>query len=148
MARASDAVGLADAWAQVQRLASYAADAAAHFSGNADAESAAAFWAQSLARQCADLRDDLIFLAPWLELGSTPGPGLHALDTNSMPTLRELAALDVSEPLVALGAERAMARILSLEALALQATALTVIDYSFLFDKVRRQLVISSGKQR
>ena len=35
-----------------------------------------------------------------------------------------------------------MARILAIEALASQATALTTVDYGFLFDKVRRQLVI------
>src|SRR5207237_6290144 len=35
-----------------------------------------------------------------------------------------------------------MARILAIEALALQVNPLTTIDYAFLFDKVRRQLMI------
>ena len=139
LASAGGAVNLADAWVQVERLTACAADAAEHFSSS---ESAPTFWAQSLARQCADLRDDLIFLAPWLELPTVSATRLDVSGTSSVPTLRELAALDASEPLVTQGAERAMERIGAIEALALQATALTTTDYEFLFDKVRRQLVI------
>ena len=50
---------------------------------------------RALARQCADLRDELMLLAPWLELRTAPDrprrPG-----ANGIPTLRELAALDAA----------------------------------------------------
>jgi hypothetical protein len=85
---------------------------------------------------------------------------------NGIPTLRELAALGTSwSPIsksggnngptteardlpdrlrlqVAQGAERAAARGVAIDQLALQASALAAMDYDFLFDKVRRQLVI------
>ena len=46
------------------------------------------------------------------------------------------------QQLVTLGAERATARMVDIDQLALQANALAATDYTFLFDKVRRQLVI------
>ena len=61
-----------------ERLATCAADAAAHFAGSRSRGSPRAkpsFWARALARQCADLRDELLFLAPWLELRTSPGTG-------------------------------------------------------------------------
>ncbi len=152
-------VTLADAWVQVKRLTAYANDAAAHFAANgadgpANTEGDAGFWAEALARQCADLRDELVFLAPWLDLRTGPrkGPGIPG--DNSIPTLRELAALnggpiveerdlsDTLQLLVTQGAERAAARMTAIDVLAGRATALAAMDYDFLFDKVRRQLVI------
>jgi len=172
LAAAAKPATLAHGWVQVKRLAAYAADVAAHFSANGtdgpgSPEGEARFWAESLARQCAGLRDELLHLAPWLELGTIPGTSLNLPGASSIPTLRELALLlgtawaptteqarsnspaaeepnllDTLQPLVTQGAERATARIGAIEALALQATALATMDYSFLFDKVRRQLVI------
>jgi cyclic beta-1,2-glucan synthetase len=156
-------VTLVDSWIQVERLAACAADAARQFS-TTDADSEASIWARALERQCIDLRNELIFLAPWLELPAMPGtPGLPG---STIPTLRELALLDAAwsslierargsgpipeeqasldtlQSLVKQGAERAAARMVAIEALAQQATALTAMDYDFLYDKVRRQLVI------
>jgi hypothetical protein len=131
----------------------------------ADSEIEASIWARALERHCVDLRDDLIFLAPWLELPTAAGtrPDLPA---SIIPTLRELALLDAAwapiikrardsgatpevqesldalQRLVTQGAERATARMVAIEVLAQQATALTAMDYDFLYDKVRRQLVI------
>jgi cyclic beta-1,2-glucan glucanotransferase len=162
LAAAARPVTLADAWVHVERLAARAADAAAHFSatgtnGPANTESEPAFWAQVLARQCADLRDELVLLAPWLDLRSAARTSLDFSGDHSIPTLRELAALkvrnygpiveerdsaDTLQLLITQGAERATARMGAIEALAGQANALAAMDYDFLFDKVRRQLVI------
>ncbi len=151
---------LAGAWVEVDRLARRAAELAEHFTAvePAPAQGEAAFWATALARQCADLRDDLLLLAPWLELRGTPAGEFAAVVGNTIPTLRELAALaaaappsaeghaeglaDTLETRVAQGARRAVERMLAIDALAQQAAALAEMDYGFLFDKVRRQLVI------
>ena len=161
-------VTLADAWVQVGRLATCAADAAAHLTASdpADSEGEASIWAGALASQCAELRDELIALAPWLELRSVPGGPHDFPGANGIPTLRELAALDAAwspiieharingstveerklldtlQGLITEGAQRATARMAAIDELALQATALAAMDYDFLFDKVRRQLVI------
>jgi cyclic beta-1,2-glucan synthetase len=163
-------ITLADAWVHVERLAACATDAAAHFTaqganGPVNSEGDASFWARALARQTAEFRDELILLAPWLELRTVPGAGFDFPGANSIPTLRELAALDTAwsaiiergcngptkegrdffdalQSLVKQGAERATARMVAIDQLALQATALAAMDYGFLFDKVRRQLVI------
>jgi len=160
-------ITLFDAWIQVERLAASAADAAGQFTTQnpTDSQIEASIWARALERQCVDLRDDLIFLAPWLELPTAAGmrPDLPG---GTIPTLRELALLDAEwapiikrardggatpeaqesldtlHRLVAQGAERATARMHAIEVLAQQAATLTAMDYDFLYDKVRRQLVI------
>ncbi|MDQ3446008.1 MAG: cyclic beta 1-2 glucan synthetase, partial [Pseudomonadota bacterium] len=108
-------------------------------------------WAEALSRQCAALRDELALLAPWLtastsEVGSTA----PVADGATIPTLRALAAFN--EPADATpfnfaslrtqAAARARDRIAAIDDLVQQAGALAEIDYSFLFDKVRRQFVI------
>ncbi len=161
-------VTLVDAWVGVERLAECAADAAAKYiaAQPQDGDGKGIFWARALAAQCADLRDELIFLAPWLALRETSGTVPEFNGANGIPTLRELAALgavgspmtqssrdtgpspearDLPEPLrlhVAQGAERAAARAAAIDQLARDASALAAMDYDFLFDKVRRQLVI------
>ncbi len=164
---AARAVTLAHAWVQIEQLCVFAADAAAYLVANTPADDGeAAFWARALERQCVDLRDDLALLAPWLELRTVPAAVLEFPGANSIPTLRELATLDaawspvierarVNSPgaeeqdvldtfqrLVTQGAERAAARIVAIDQIALQAASLATMDYDFLFDKVRRQLVI------
>ncbi|MDQ6621616.1 MAG: cyclic beta 1-2 glucan synthetase, partial [Pseudomonadota bacterium] len=145
---AGGSTGLADAWNQVKRLAACAADVAAHFASlPTSTGSDAGFWAEALAGQCADVRDELILLAPWLELRTVPAGGPDLPGTDAIPTLRELASFATSQPLVTQAAERAEARIVAIEALALQATALAAMDYGFLYDKLRRQLVIGYNVQ-
>ena len=159
---------LADAWLHVERLAECAADSAAPRAsagpGSADREQDV--WARALERQCADLRDDLAFLAPWLELPTGPAAAACSAGLAAIPTLREVAALpatrssvieratdvdstasraepdDTLHRLVAQGAERASARMIAIEQLAGDVSALAAMDFGFLFDKVRRQLVI------
>ena len=166
LAAATNPVTLAGAWVEVERLTACAATSAAHFSASEPAsdESQAGFWADALLRQCAELRDELLHLAPWLGAPLVTEAVSELPGANNIPTLRELAAIgapsdigrgrndnpttpardpsDTLRPLVTQGAERATARIVAIEALALHAAALATMDYSFLFDKVRRQLVI------
>jgi cyclic beta-1,2-glucan synthetase len=146
--------------------AHFSADTADGTHGPANHEGEAGFWAEALARQCTALRDELLVLAPWLKLGSVQsrGPGLPG--ARAIPTLRDLAALSAAwsptiargrdnapsaedrdflealQFLVRQGSERAALRIGAINQLALQVTSLAAVDYSFLFDKVRRQLVI------
>jgi cyclic beta-1,2-glucan synthetase len=139
---------LADAWVHVERLAACAADAAATFTaepsiaGPAEIHGDAAFWSHALARQCADFRDELNFLAPWLALGTTHVRGTDLPQDGKLPTLRQLAQFEASAPLVSQGASRATARMVAIDQLAKQVAELAVVDYDFLFDKVRRQLII------
>ena len=109
-------------------------------------------WAEALSRQCTALRDELLLLAPWLtapkgELNS----GVPVADGESVPTLRALATFnetgdgalpDSAASARAQAAAHARARIAAIDALLQQAGALAEVDYSFLFDKVRRQFVI------
>jgi cyclic beta-1,2-glucan synthetase len=166
---ADKATTFAGAWTQTCRLAGSAQETVASLSARDDTGSSAegAFWAAALARQCNALRDELIHFAPWLEIPAAPAEISGCLPGGGpIPTLRELAAFDGAAPpivarmrlagistearalfdawllLVAQGAERAKARMLDLEAIARQASALASMDYGFLFDKVRRQLVI------
>jgi cyclic beta-1,2-glucan synthetase len=157
---------LTSAWVQVERLVACAAAVAAELTSDEvlDGDSEATFWVRALARQTTDLRDELLLLAPWLALCTPPGTGPDLPGTRNIPTLRELAALgatwlpmsggdgdlpsewqdryDLLQPLLTRSAERAKARIAEIDALVLQAGALSAMDYDFLFDKVRRQLVI------
>ena len=155
---------LADAWMHMERIAASAAEVAANFTG-AETPDEAVFWASALARQCTDARDDLAFLAPWLQL-SAPADTAHGMPAvAALSTLRELAALgepaepahepprhnamtieergalDALQPHVAQGAERARERLAAIDSLAAQAGALASMDYRFLFDEARRQLV-------
>jgi cyclic beta-1,2-glucan synthetase len=161
-------VVLAAAWTHINRLATSAADLAGGLAPGADisAESEASVWSQALVRQCTELRDELLFLAPWLLLPSFPETTLDFPGLTGIPTLRDIAAFDTTSlpsgerrgdneatvqpqvglaqirQLVTQGASRAQARMVALDQLALQASALATMDYDFLFDKVRRQLVI------
>jgi len=159
---------LVDAWTQVKLLAVCSADLVADFTA-ADSEGSPSetnWWVQALDRQCAEVRDELMALAPWLKREAVPGafddlPGAHGI-----PTLRELAALDAASPsigvrvranesagkeptvlealqsAIAESAQSAIAKIAAIDELAAQATEFAAMDYEFLFDKVRRQLVI------
>ncbi len=132
-------------------------------------ESQAGWWAETLARQCRAVRDELGFLAPWTGLSESHEesarfgdlPEIHAI-----PTLRALAGLDValsahlaSRPeagttpaqdawladllrRVGEGSGRAQARIAAIQRLALQAGELADMEYDFLYDKEARLLSI------
>ncbi|MEP6607994.1 MAG: glucoamylase family protein, partial [Burkholderiaceae bacterium] len=157
-------------WADADALASHAAAVAEHQASllsdpqllapssagtTADAQSheiEEVGWSQALARQCNGLRDELALLAPWLpsppnSAAATPETSIgSAAAAGRILTLRELAALDTTalDPTsgIARGASQARDRIAAIEQLIAQATDFAAVDYSFLFDRVRRQFVI------
>ena len=59
-------------------------------------ESRATWWASALARQCQDALADLILLAPWALLSASQNRLSECGDIDEIPTLRELARLDVA----------------------------------------------------
>ena len=154
--------------AAAQRCLARLATSAAHIAGSLDAapESEAIGWAQALAQQCRSALDELTFLAPWVELPAGPSgisdlPGLREI-----PTLRELAKLELEllplierrlDPeatpaerewlteisrLIAEAGRRARERIATIERLALQVSEIADMEYDFLYDKGRRLLAI------
>ena len=62
---------------------------------DADPESQASWWARALARQCRDALDELTFLAPWTLLPASPDKLSEFPGIGEIPTLRELASLEV-----------------------------------------------------
>ncbi|MEP6997642.1 MAG: glucoamylase family protein, partial [Betaproteobacteria bacterium] len=174
LAVAAKPATLVDAWVQVGRLATCAAEMAAHLTADEteDAESEVGNWGRALDRQCAELRNELSVLAPWLELKTVPGAVHRLPGADGIPTLRELGTLDVAwspiieharvgdatpesrnaldilHGLIAQGAQRATARMAAIGELALQAATLAEMDYDFLYDKVRRQLTIGFSVAR
>ncbi|HMA87332.1 MAG TPA: glucoamylase family protein [Burkholderiales bacterium] len=105
----------------LERLAANAAQIMDGFGEESDAEPAV--WACALDRQCREVLDELTLLVP----RSAP------LDTNTMPTLRELAAQGIAP---------ARARMEEIAQLALQAGEMARMDYDFLYDEVRHLLAI------
>ena len=155
---------LAATWLWLERLA----ESASAVTGSLDAaaESEARWWAGALACQCRDALDDLTFLAPWTSRSSSAsGPGEFS-GIDRVPTLRELARLEVDsfpeiEPrfganatpearerldelrgLITLASQRARDRIAALERLAFQANEFAGMEYDFLFDAGRHLLAI------
>jgi cellobiose phosphorylase len=158
---------LPTAWDCLQRLATLANAVAAELLPvipTSDGTDEAGIWAAALARQCAALRDELVVLAPWL--GQTFATHTDCPGAKAIPTLRELSALaavelPTGEPwrdngatsetaqlsgalrtLVAQSADRAAAATVAIHELVQKTSTLAAMDYGFLFDKVRRQLVI------
>ncbi|HMF79249.1 MAG TPA: glucoamylase family protein, partial [Bryobacteraceae bacterium] len=124
------------------------------------------WWARALARQCRGAVDDLTFLTPWVSMGLSP----HRLSVfaalRDIPSLRELERLETEllpaveeqlganatreeeswfvelQRLVTLASQRAAARIAALDAIETQAAEFSIMEYGFLFDKVRNLLTI------
>ena len=129
-------------------------------------ESQATWWARALARQCRDALDDLMFLAPWAMLSASQNRLSECGHIDEIPTLRELAGLDVAclpafehrlgseampeertwviglRRLVTKASQRARERIAAVEGLARQAGHFAGMDYDFLFDKGSHLLAI------
>ena len=133
----------------------------------ASAENDASGWAQTLLRQCRDVLDELIFLAPWLLLPPAPAEYWSMVPITAIPTLRELSRLDetalpfIDQRLLAgslppedrtwlnelrrcvmEAGTRAAQRIAAIEELALQAGEFAHMEYDFLYDKASRLLAI------
>jgi cellobiose phosphorylase len=165
---------LAAARTWLARLATSAAEMAASLASQPSLDMAAAtapgsdaqWWAQALTRQCRNALDELAFLAPWLALPTASGRLRNILDTAEIPTLRELATIDVQwlaaieQQLVpeatpeerewldelrrhiAAASRHAQERITAIERLALQLSELATMEYDFLYDKARHLLAI------
>ncbi len=125
-----------------------------------------AWWARALAQQCRTMRDELAFLAPWVDLQAAPDGGVDLAEVEAIPSLRALAGLDAAlatspavrladatakqtawggalRPSINLGSARAQARIAEIERLAGQAGELAeMMEFGFLYDKASRLLSI------
>jgi len=122
-------------------------------------ESQATWWADALVRQCRDALADLMFLAPWAMLSASQNRLNECGSIDGIPTLRELARLDVAclpaiehrlrseatheespgvdglHALIGKASQRARERIASVEGLAHQSSRFASMEYDFLFDK-------------
>jgi cyclic beta-1,2-glucan glucanotransferase len=163
-ASASGPNSLAAARLHLGQLATSAAEVAGNL--DADPESQATWWAHAFARHCQGALDELMFLAPWTLLTASQNRLSDFCGIDKIPTLRELARLEVellpaiearlgsdatleeNEWLGALrrfiteASQRAKARIAAIERLALQSSELARMEYDFLFDKARHLLAI------
>ena len=128
-------------------------------------DSDADYWARALARQCRAISEELVFLAPWIDLPEASDGLGERQDIDAIPTLRTLAGLELAvadqlrdtsagaaaaQPTrvndlrrhVAQGSARAQERIATIQRLALQACEFANIEYGFLYDKESRLLSI------
>ena len=151
----------------LDRLAASAAEVVGSLDADPEiSESEAKGWARALARQCQGALDELTFLAPWILLPASPNRLSDFRGIDEIPTLRELARLDVEllpaieqrlgsdatpeesewlgelRRLITEASQRARARIAAIERLALQSGELARMEYDFLFDKARHLLAI------
>ncbi len=132
----------------------------------ADAESEARWWAIALSRQIQKCMDDLRELAPWLFLPVAPFKFKNLFAMIRIPTLRELARIDISvesevadlhsanntatenewlktfESSLTQASKHANERIVLLERLAQQCNELADIEFDFLYDKAKQLLSI------
>ncbi len=151
----------------LDRLATSAAEFVAGIEAlDAGAENQLGRWARAFAGQCRDTLDELMSLAPWTELLSSQNHLGDFPDLDEIPTLRELAALDVKvlppieqqlssaapseesarldelQRLITAASRHARTRMAVIKGLALQCDALARMDYDFLFDEKRHLLAI------
>ncbi len=150
------------------RLTTASAEVAGSFEADnaLEPESDAKWWAQALARQCRGALDELTLLAPWLVQPAAPGSLSGFPPGDAIPTLRDIARLEMEllpaiEPRgdagatpeerewldelrrhIAAASRHAQERITAIERLALQASELAAMDYDFLYDKARHLLAI------
>jgi len=141
----------------LDRLATTAEEVLANL--KAAPESQATWWARALVRQCRAALDDLMFLAPWALLSASQNRLSEFSNIDEIPTLRELAGLDVAcqpaiehrlgsgatregntwvdglQRLIEKASQRARERIAAVEGLARQASHFADMEYEFLFDK-------------
>ena len=124
------------------------------------------FWADALARQCRGLQDEVKFLIPWSALPDPPVAFADLPGLREIPTLRELAALEVSLlPIIAgrksesashedrawldaftgavsAASQRATERIADLQRLLAECDELASMQYDFLYDRASHLLAI------
>ena len=157
---------LAAAQSWLARLAASAAEVAASLDAAPAVapESNAQWWAQALTRQCTSALDELTLLAPWLALSRASDRLRNVLDIAAIPTLRELAAMNLQwmaeieripdatpeerecmdelRRHTAVANRHAQERMAAIERLALLLSELAAMEYDFLYDKARHLLAI------
>ncbi|MBC8119056.1 MAG: cyclic beta 1-2 glucan synthetase, partial [Burkholderiaceae bacterium] len=142
-AAAETSFDLASAWTRIDALTRHASDIAQLFAAHVTVQAPSATspllatrnvedhgleavgWSQALLRQCTGLREDLLFLAPWLASAGAAAPS-----GAGVPSLRELASLDPATDaasLAAQGAVRARERIAAIEQLMHQAGEMAAV---------------------
>jgi cellobiose phosphorylase len=138
----------AELYAVLERLTTRVPDLVRMLAARGDSE--AAWWARAFEAHGKQLLDDLVWLAPWVELARVPDPATRAILDGPL-TLAETARLELTVPAAgdpALGAamaraaERAIERIGELRSLALRCRELADLDYDFLYDRSRQLLAI------
>ncbi|HYM05594.1 MAG TPA: hypothetical protein VEU11_03465, partial [Terriglobales bacterium] len=107
----------------LDRLAASAIELVDHLDPHSESQTKC--WADAFARQCQGALDELT-------LGDAGG-------IDQVPTLRELARLELELPVAS---QRARTRIAAIESLALECGELAAMEYDFLFDKARNLLAI------
>ncbi|MCF8079203.1 MAG: cyclic beta 1-2 glucan synthetase, partial [Desulfobacterales bacterium] len=149
----------------LDRLAASAGELAAGVEAfDRDPERPLRWWVRAFAGQCRDALDDLVHLAPWTALYSVRDSLGDFFDRQAIPTLRQLAALDVDltstagpssvpdemQGLVAEGRRHAEARLAVISGLARQCDLLAEMDFRFLYDEKRHLLAIgyNAGEHR
>ncbi|MFO7643859.1 MAG: glucoamylase family protein [Desulfosarcina sp.] len=134
--------------------------------GSEDSENQLVWWAHAFAGQCAGALSELMTLAPWADLAAFQHRLRDVPGLDEIPTLSELAALDVNlQPVIAqqlkvaapsgecfclgelqrlltLAGQRARTRIAAINGLARQCDLLAWMEYDFLFDERRHLLAI------
>ncbi len=154
------------AWRQcLDRLAASAAQLVGSLDAE-DPESEADWWAHAFVRQCQDALEELTLLAPWTLMKAAPAGLRDFLGFDAIPTLRQLARLELellpvieAQPgsdaspettewlgefrsLITEASRRARARISLIEHLMQQAGEFARIEYDFLYDKASHLLAI------
>jgi cellobiose phosphorylase len=133
---------------------------------NPGTDSEANWWASAFAGQCRAARDELAFFAPWSAFPDTLDWSSHCPEYAHIPTLREVATLEVDllsvieqrnrseakpevstwltefRSLIKQAGQRARARVAAIEGLARQSVKLAQQEYDFLFDEARHLLAI------
>jgi len=105
---------------------------------DADPEGQEHWWAHALAGQCRAALNELTFLTAWTSMPASPDRLSGMPDIDEIPTLRQLAGLDVHTE----ASRRAGSRIRDIERLARQINELAHMEYDFLFDEPRKLLAI------
>jgi cellobiose phosphorylase len=167
LATGSQPATLSEARLCLERLATSAEEAAARIDTlDVGPESELKWWTHSFVRQCRNLLDEILFLAPWTSLLSSQDSPSHLHGIDEIPTLQRLSGLEMDllpeidnrlalnitpeekkwledlRPLVVEASRRACSRIAVIERLAWQSSELSHMEYNFLFDKARHLLAI------
>ncbi len=124
------------------------------------------WWFRNFIGQCREALAELTLLTPWTALLSSPNRLGNVPDLEAIPTLRELAALDVNlqatiarqlnvsatpegtdwlnelQGLIAVAGRNARTRLAAIKRLTLQCDGLARMDYDFLFDEKLHLLAI------